>query len=408
MKIWIKYLIGIALGVAAALILPFDDLRWSATLSFITEIIVRIGRYSLLPLLFFSGIMAAYRLKSDGFLLRTTFWTVGTIIATSLLLTTLGLISILAVNLPRIPIAIERVSDVDSIGIQNLMRNVFPYSAFNSLTQDAFLLPAFVFALMIGFGCCIKHSNLKPLTSFFDAMSELFYNISSAMTELFSAGIVFVMCSWTIQFRDVIKSGVFTPLIIMLLVDFAILVGIVYPLILRFLCKNRRPFKILYASLVPFFISFFSGDTNLSLLSEMRMGKERLGIRQRTNGFSFPLFSIFARGGTSLIVIISFIMVWRSYSTLSIEFFDMLLISLTALVLSFILGNIPVGGTFTALTILCTLYGRGMETGYLLLKPAAVILGSFAALFDAASAMFGCYIIANKTKTIEARRPKNF
>lgn len=408
MKIWIKYLIGIALGVAAALILPFDDLRWSATLSFITEIIVRIGRYSLLPLLFFSGIMAAYRLKSDGFLLRTTFWTVGTIIATSLLLTTLGLISILAVNLPRIPIAIERVSELDSIGIQNLMRNVFPYSAFNSLTQDAFLLPAFVFALMIGFGCCIKHSNLKPLTSFFDAMSELFYNISSAMTELFSAGIVFVMCSWTIQFRDVIKSGVFTPLIIMLLVDFAILVGIVYPLILRFLCKNRRPFKILYASLVPFFISFFSGDTNLSLLSEMRMGKERLGIRQRTNGFSFPLFSIFARGGTSLIVIISFIMVWRSYSTLSIEFFDMLSISLTALVLSFILGNIPVGGTFTALTILCTLYGRGMETGYLLLKPAAVILGSFAALFDAASAMFGCYIIANKTKTIEAHRPKNF
>ncbi len=408
MKIWIKYLIGIALGVAAALILPFDDLRWSATLSFITEIIVRIGRYSLLPLLFFSGIMAAYRLKSDGFLLRTTFWTVGTIIATSLLLTTLGLISILAVNLPRIPIAIERVSELDSIGIQNLMRNVFPYSAFNSLTQDAFLLPAFVFALMIGFGCCIKHSNLKPLTSFFDAMSELFYNISSAMTELFSAGIVFVMCSWTIQFRDVIKSGVFTPLIIMLLVDFAILVGIVYPLILRFLCKNRRPFKILYASLVPFFISFFSGDTNLSLLSEMRMGKERLGIRQRTNGFSFPLFSIFARGGTSLIVIISFIMVWRSYSTLSIEFFDMLLISLTALVLSFILGNIPVGGTFTALTILCTLYGRGMETGYLLLKPAAVILGSFSALFDAASAMFGCYIIANKTKTIEAHRPKNF
>ena len=387
------------------MILPFNNLQWNATLSFMTEIIVRIGRYSLLPLLFFSGIMASYRLKSDGFLLRTTLWTVGTIVATSLLLTALGLISILTVHLPRIPIAIERVNDIDSIGIQNLMRNIFPYSAFNSLTQDAFLLPAFVFALMIGFGCCIKHSNLKPLTSFFDAASELFYNISSAITELFSAGIVFIMCSWTIQFRDVIKSGVFTPLIIMLSVDFVILVGIVYPLILRFLCKNRRPFKILYASLVPFFTSFFSGDTNLSLLSEMRMGKERLGIRQRTNGFSFPLFSIFARGGTSCIAIISFVMIWRSYSTLSIEFLDILSISFTALVLSFILGNIPVGGTFIALTILCTLYGRGMETGYLLLKPAAVILGSFAALFDAASAMFGCYIIANKTKTIEARRP---
>lgn len=405
MKIWMKYLIGIALGMIAALILPFDNLQWNATLSFITEIIVRAGRYSLLPFLFFSGIMAAYRLKSDGLLSRTTLWTVGTIVATSLILTALGLISILTVHLPRIPIAIERVSDIDSVSVQDLMRNVFPYSAFNSLAQDAFLLPAFVFALMIGFGCCIKHSNLKPLTNFFDAASELFYNISSAATEFFSVGIVFVLCSWTIQFRDVIKSGVFTPLFIMLLADFVILAGIIYPLILRFLCKNRKPFKILYASLVPFFTAFFSGDTNLSLLSEMRMGKERLGIRQRTNGFSFPLFSIFARGGTSFIVIISFVMIWRSYSTLSIEFFDMLSISFTAFGLSFILGNIPVGGTFTALTILCTLYGRGMETGYLLLKPAAVILGSFAALFDAATAMFGCYVIANKTKTIEARRP---
>lgn len=404
MRIWIRYLIGIALGMATALILPFDNFQWSAALSFITEIVVRIGRYSLLPFLFFSGIMAAYRLKSDGLLLRTTLWTVGTIIATSLLLTMLGLISISIVHLPRIPIAIERVNEIDSIDVQDLIKNIFPYSAFNSLTQDAFLLPTFVFALMIGFGCYIKHSNLKPLTNFFDAASELFYNISSAMTDFFSAGIVFVMCSWTIQFRSVIKSGVFTPLFTMLLVDFVILVVIIYPLILRLLCKNRRPYKILYASLVPFFTSFFSGDTNLSLLSEMRMGKERLRIRQRTNGFSFPLFSIFARGGTSLIVIISFVMIWRSYSTLSIEFFDMLSISLTALALSFVLGNIPVGGTFTALTILCTLYGRGMETGYLLLKPAAVILGSFSALFDAATAMFGCYIIANKTKTIETHR----
>ena len=390
--------------MATALILPFDNLQWSATLSFITEIVVRIGRYSLLPFLFFSGIMAAYHLKSDGLLLRTTLWTAGTIIVTSVLLTTLGLVSILAVNLPRIPISIERVNEISSINVQDLMKNIFPYSAFSSLTQDAFLLPAFVFALTIGYGCYIKHSNVKPLTTFFDAASELFYNISSAMTDFFSAGIVFVMCSWTIQFRSVIKSGVFMPLFIMLLVDFIILVGIIYPLILKLLCKNRRPFKILYASLVPFFTSFFSGDTNLSLLSEMIMGKEHLGIRRRTSGFSFPLFSIFARGGTSLIVTISFVMIWRSYSTLSIEFFDMLSISLTALALSFVLGNIPVDGTFIALTILCTMYGRGMETGYLLLKPAAVILGSFSALFDAATAMFGCYLIANRTKTIETRR----
>ena len=82
----------------------------------------------------------------------------------------------------------------------------------------------------------------------------------------------------------------------------------------------------------------------------------------------------------------------------------MLWISGTAFFLSFLLGGMSTGGTFIALTVLCTIYGRGMETGYLLLKPAAAIIGSFAALFDAATTMFGSYIVANNTKTIERHR----
>lgn len=404
MKIWIRYLIGIALGFVAALILPFDSLQWTSGLSFITEIIVRIGRYTLMPLLFFSGIMAVYRLRNDGLLIRTSVWTVGAIIISSLLLAFVGFISIMFVKLPRIPITTERVSEVASIDIQGLLRATFPHSAFDSLNSGSFLLPVFVFSMVIGMGCCIRQSNLRPLLSLLDATSELFYNISSVFVELFSVGSTFIMCSWTVQFRDVIKSGVFTPLIVMLFIDFIIIAGLVYPLVTRFTCKNGKPLKILYASIVPFLVAFFSGDTNLALSSQIHMGKENLGIRQRTNGFSFPLFSIFARGGSALVIMISFVAIRRSYSDLSFEFFELLSIATTAFLLSFLLGNIPVGGTFTALTVLCTIYGRGMETGYLLLKPAAAIIGSFAALLDATTAMFGCYIIAHNTKTIEVHR----
>ena len=78
MKLWLKYLIGAALGFAAALILPLDSLREAAALSFITDLIIRIGRYALLPLLFFSGIMAVYRMREDSLLLRASLWTGGT------------------------------------------------------------------------------------------------------------------------------------------------------------------------------------------------------------------------------------------------------------------------------------------------------------------------------------------
>ncbi len=404
MKLWLKYLIGAALGLAAALILPLDSLQGAAALSFITDIIVRIGRYTLLPLLFFSGIMAVVRMREDGLIARASIWTFGTIALSSLLLTALGFISIVIVRLPRIPITTERAAELSTLNLKEFCRMIFPNSAFESLTQGSFLLPAFFFAVIIGIGCCMEHSNIKPVLSLADALSELFYNVTVIFTELFSAGIVFVMCSWAIQFRDVLKSGVFTPLIIMLAIDFVILVGVIYPLVVVSVCRNGKPLKVLRASIAPFLVAFLSGDTNLALPVETRLGKEMLGIRQRVNGFAFPLFSIFARGGTALVSIISFVVIWRSYSTLNIEFFDMFAISMTAFMLSFVMGSLPVGGTFVTLTILCSIFGRGMETGYLLLKPAAVIIGSFSALFDAATVMFGSYIVANNTRTIERHR----
>ena len=404
MKIWLKYLAGIALGLASAFILPLNSLQGMAVLSFITEIVIRIGRYTLLPLLFCSGMMAVYRLHDAKMLLKTSLWTALVIVLSSALLTLLGFLSILVVKLPQIPITTEKVSEIASLDVMSFLRSIFPYSAFQSINEGSFLLPCFVFALIVGAGCCLEHSNIKPVLSVADSLSELFYNISTVFSELLSVGCIAIMCSWTIQFRDVIKTGVFTPLIIMLTVDFVILAGLIYPLIVWAVCKGGKPHKVLIASIAPFIIAFFSGDTNLTLPVCMRLGKEKLGIRQRTNGFVYPLFSIFARGGTSLVLIISFISIWRSYSTLNIEFWDIISVSFMAFFLSFVLGNIPVGGTFIALTILCTMYGRLMETGYLLLKPAAAIIGSFAALFDAATAMFGCYIVANNTKTIERHR----
>lgn len=404
MKIWLKYLIGIVLGVLSALILPFGSLQGVSTLSFVTEFVIRIGRYTLIPLLLFSGIMAVYRLNDAKLIGKTSLWTFSVIIISSVLLTIIGFISIVVIKLPRIPIITEKVSQVTSIDFPNLILSMIPFSSFESLSEGAFLLPCFIFALIIGAGCCMEHSNLKPILSLTDSFSELFFNISSIVIDFMSIGMIAIMCNWTIQFKSIIKSGVFTPLILMLTANFVLIVGIIYPLLVKKLCRGGKPIKVLSSCVVPFFISFFSGDTNLTLSANMRLGKEKLGIRQRTNGFVYPLFSIFARGGSALTVIISFVVIWRSYSPLNIDFIDMLWISGTALLLSFLLGGMPTGGTFVALTVLCTMYGRGMETGYLLLKPAAPIIGSFAALLDTATAMFGTYIVANNTKTIERHR----
>lgn len=401
MKVWIKYLIGVALGVLAAFILPAENAAFANAVSFLTELFIRIGRYVVVPLLFTSAIVAVSKLRTSKLLLKTTWLTVLIIVASSLILTLIGLISILLVKLPRIPITVDVATDAFNLNVKGLILSLFPYSGFGAVMEGSFLLVCLIFAFIIGWESASEETTFKPVFVISDSFSNLFYNIAAFFTEIMSILCIAIVCYWTMDFRNVIEPGIYTPMIIMFIVDFIVVAGIIYPIILHFVCHDPHPYKVLFASIAPLILSFFGGDSNLVIPLANRHLRDSLGIRRRCRGFTYPLFAIFARGGSALVTTISFILIWRSYSSLSIPMSDILWIFGLSFGLSFLLGGIPSGGAFVLLTILCSKYARGFETSFLLLKPASVIICSFAALFDTLTAMVGTYIVAVKTKNIE-------
>ena len=401
MKVWIKYLIGLALGVLAAFILPTENAAFANAVTFLTELFIRIGRYVVVPLLFTSAVVAVCKLRTSKLLLKTTGLTVLIIVASTLILTLVGLASILIVKLPRIPITVDVATEAFTLDVKGMILSLFPYSGFDALREGSFLLVCLVFAFIIGWESASEEIAFKPVFALADSLSNLFYNIANFFTEIMTILCIAIVCYWTMDFRKVIEPGIFTPMIVMFLVDFVIVAGIIYPLILHFVCHDPHPYKVLYASIAPLTLAFFGGDSNLVIPLANRHLRDSLGIRRRCRGYTYPLFAIFARGGSALVTTISFILIWRSYSSLSIPVSDILWIFGLSFGLSFLLGGIPSGGAFVLLTILCSKYARGFETSFLLLKPAAMITCSFAAAFDTLTAMVGSYIVAVKTKMIE-------
>lgn len=408
MKVWLKYLIGIALGILTAVLLPPGTAQAESALNFIVEIVVRFGRYTLLPLLFFSVATAFFKLQEDRLLLKTGIWTGSIILISSAVLMALGLISSLVVRLPRIPITVEKMNDIPSLDWENLLRALFPYSGFEALLDGAYLLPCFVLAGIAGMGAAVDKSATKSAVSLFESLSRLFYIVMSFFSEVLAVGMIAIMCRWTLDFIFVLKAKVYLPLILMLSADLFIMVFVIYPLVLRFLCHDPHPFRVLYAGICPFMAAFFSGDTNLALQINMRHGKESLGIRSRVNSVTFPLFSIFGRGGAAWVTAVCFVLVFRSYSSLRISFSDIMWVAGLSFILSFALMQIPYGGPFIAVTVMCVLYGRGFEAGYLLLKDASPVICSFAAGMDAITAMVGSYIVGVKTGRIRHQELKKF
>ena len=401
MKVWIKYLLGVAFGVLAAFILPTENAAFANAIAFLTELFIRVGRYIVVPLIFTSTIVAVSKLRTSRLLWKTSGLTVLIIVLSSLMMTFIGLISILLVKLPRIPITVDVATEFFNLDVKGMILSLFPYSGFEALKDGSFLLVCFVFAFIIGWESASEETAFKPVFVLSDSFSNLFYNVANFFTEIMSVLGIAIVCYWVMDFRSVIATGIFTPMIIMFLVDFVIIAGIIYPLILRFVCHDPHPYKVLYASIAPLILAFFSGDSNLVIPLANRHLCDSLGIRRRCRSFTYPLFSIFARGGSALVTTVSFILIWRSYSSLSISISDVMWIFGLSFGLSFLLGGIPSGAAFVLLTIICNKYARGFETSVQLLKPATMIICSFAALYDTLTAMFGSYIVAVKTKMIE-------
>lgn len=409
MKVWIKYLIGIALGFAAYFILPLNVPIVRYFMTSFSEIAIRFGRYALVPLLFFSGSYAFFRLRDSRTLFKTSTWTIFLILFFTVILLVLGVASALIIKLPRIPITGEKMTELPSISVRELLIGIFPFSSFDSLKDGFYLLPLFVFSGFAGFGCASEKEYAKPVISFIESAARVCYTILSFIVEWLSVGMIAISCNWLLSAQSLFsQSKTFLPLVLVVFVDFIIFAVIICPVLIRFLCKDPRPFRVLYASITPILAAFFSGDTNLSMQVNMRHGKESLGIRDSTNSFSFPLFSIFSRGGTALVISICFVTILRSYSSLGIKVDDVFWLFSSAFLISFILCAVPSGGTFIALTLLCTMYGRGFDAGYLLLRPIAPVLCSLAAIFDVTTALYGSYITAVKMKTIDHNEIRHY
>ena len=216
MKLWIKYLFAAILGIICALILPVGNPSIAAAIEFLTEIVIRFGRYMVIPVMFSTCVIAFNRLRENNLLVKTSLWTGAVIAVSSLILTVIGMLSILIVKLPRIPITVENVSEAASLNIQNLLRSIFPYSAIESLNNGTFLFAAYFFALLIGCASTSDPVLFRPITTLMDSLSKLMYNISIIFTEFLAYGMITILCSWTIKFRSIITSGVFTPMIVMI------------------------------------------------------------------------------------------------------------------------------------------------------------------------------------------------
>lgn len=383
MKVWLKLLLGAALGVALGLFLPLPVRAETSLLLQINDFVLSLGRYALFPLVFFSTAVALNDLQRDKKLWGTLIRSLAYMALGTLILVLVGALFILLLSPERIPITSRRETELIFRSWNDTLGNLVPKNLFQILTGGAdFLLPVYLLSFILGLHFPFDRSVTEPTVNLFDSLSRILYHLNSFIVELLGFGMIVLSAAWLTQIRLIQDVQLYLQVFAVLSLATAFVLFAVIPALLWFFGGRENPYRWIFGMMGAGLGAFFSGDSFFSLGLATRLSRENLGVPRKVGAVTLPLFAMFGRAGTALTSTIAFFIILKSYSSLEISVEQILWTITFAFLLSFALPSVPGLGAYINLSLLCSLYGRGFENGYLTLQPVLPILVSFSALLD--------------------------
>jgi len=131
-------------------------------------------------------------------------------------------------------------------------------------------------------------------------------------------------------------------------------------------------------------------------------------MKRMVSGLSLPFLTLFSRAGTAMLNTLCMLVILKSYSSLELTAFQVFWVALISIVVSFLLFSQSYLSVYTALITSCTMYGRGLEDGYVLILPVLPVLVLAAGVMDAGNAAY-LTLLFDETKEFQIEEdPENF
>ena len=395
MKLWIRIVVGAAIGLALGLLLPAAGGDTVTVMQTLAVLVINVGRYAVFPLVFFGVVIGVRELRDDRMTVAVFGKAVLSILAVTAVMVIVSALVTLLLTPRRIPPIFQEAAVPSIPALPQLFQEIFPRSFFSVFPTDGgFLLPILVAAVLTGLVMYREGPVVAPAVDLADALTRLFYRLNAWILEALSVGLIAISAAWVLQVRTVSDLDLFAPLIWLTLGLAVVLALIAFPLVVFLWGARQNPFAWLYAMVGPVVIAFFSGDSYFTLSPLTRVAKENLGISREAAAPILTLATVFAKSGSAMVITAAFITVLRSYTALEITVGQVLWIIGSAFLFSFLLGRFPGATVLVGLSALARSYGEGMEDIYLILLPALPILTGIAVVVDTLTAAVITFMVA--------------
>lgn len=356
-SLWKRVLAALVLGILVGWLLgeQAQSIRW------IGDLFIRAIKMLVVPLIFFSLISGITAVGDIGQLGKVGGRALCLFLFTAVVSVSLGMgVSALAQPGAGLTIALPTGSTVPPPPEQSLVSMIIglvPENPIMAMAQGT-ILPVIIFAVLFGIAILASGEEGAPLVRAMNAGSTVMQNMTIFVMELTPFG-VFALIGWvagTFGFDALIPLS---KLVALNYLGCAIILGIFYPLILRFVA--RLPVLDFYRGIVDAqAVAFSTASSNAALPVTLRCVEHNLGVSNSIASFTVALGATINMNGTAMCLGVVALFGAQVYG-IDLNWFSYVLIALTSTLGAIGAAGVPGSGLVMMSLVLSTI-GIPLET----------------------------------------------
>jgi Na+/H+-dicarboxylate symporter len=382
MKLWLKYIAGILVGSALYLVAPKALFETGGFLRQAAGISVRIGYYAFLALVVSGLPLSVMKLSEERKFWRIALRSVAYFLVSSLVAALLGILVAQIPDIARLPLLADTASKAGA-SLSLRIAELFPINlgALAAYSGDL-AVPLLLLAFIVGLAMAHDPAASRPVADLLDSMSRILYTINTFITEILSVLLIPITADSLNSLSTSMAGGAYDSVATIVLLGSIGIVFLVFPAFLFIATGKKNPFPFLFAFLASSLAALASGNLRFAAGTLVREEAEDMGLRRRHSSAILPLGLVFGRVGTTFVAAICSIFMLSSYSPLAGSFTNTLLMLLVVPLATMVAGAAIPGGPIGVLVLVCGIFGKGFENGYLVVAPIALLLSMAATAID--------------------------
>ncbi|MCB1180659.1 MAG: dicarboxylate/amino acid:cation symporter [Chlamydiia bacterium] len=355
MKLWVKMLLGLVLGVVAGMLLK-ENARY---LKPVGTIFLGLLHMLVILLVFSSMTVGVTSINDPKKLGRVGLKTIGMYAMTTAVALVIGLFFAKLFN-PGNGIGLTHESVNLSIDetpeLLNLLLSMIPKNPIASLANGN-ILQIIVFAIFFGLGITFAGEKGKPILRAMESLSDVMFQMTGMVMSMAPYGIFAIMAWITGSFG----SGVLYPLLKFIMAHYIACIVhavLVFGFILKVMSKLRlRPFFKGMGDAITLAASTTSSSATLP--ATLHCTQQNLGVSKNIASFVLPLGATMNMNGTAIFQAIAAVFISQAYG-ITLGWESLLMIVVTATLSAVGTAGIP-GGALVTLSIILGSVGLPIE-----------------------------------------------